>query len=53
MDGPKLKNVSMDTGASYTGPITLMDIDKGEYWQSDPVNFYPGIKARGHSKFFN
>jgi len=39
----------IDTGASYYGPLTLMDIDSMKFWQSDPVNtFYPGIKARGH-----
>jgi len=39
----------IDTGASYYGPLTLMDIDTEEYWQSAPVNtYYPGIKARGH-----
>lgn len=41
----------IDTGACYTGPLTLMDIDTGEFWQSDPVeSFYPGLKARGHHR---
>jgi serine/threonine protein phosphatase 1 len=41
----------IDTGASYYGPLTIMNIDTNEYWQSDNVNtFYPGIKARGHHK---
>lgn len=39
----------IDTGASYTGPLTLVNIDTDEYWQSEPVcNYYPGLKARGH-----
>ena len=44
----------IDTGASYDGPLTLMQIDEkledGTYpiFQSEPVNiYYPGIKARG------
>lgn len=41
----------IDTGASYDGPLTLVDIDTDEYWQSDPVcSFYPGIKSRGHRR---
>ncbi len=41
----------IDTGASYYGPLTLMDVDTEEIWQSKPVNtYYPGIKARGHYK---
>ena len=42
------KLIMMDTGASYYGPLTIMDIDTEEFWQSDPVcGFYPGIKPRG------
>lgn len=41
----------IDTGASYDGPLTLIDVDTDEYWQSDPVNsFYPGIESRGHER---
>lgn len=41
----------IDTGASYDGPLTLIDIDTDEIWQSDPVNsFYPGIQSRGHHR---
>ena len=27
---------NLDTGAGFTGRVTLMDIDTKEYWQSDP-----------------
>jgi serine/threonine protein phosphatase 1 len=37
----------VDTGASYSGCLTVMDVDTKEFWQSDPVvELYPGIKAR-------
>lgn len=36
-----------DTGASYDGKLTIMDINSKEYWQSDKVtDLYEGIKAR-------
>jgi len=39
--------VAIDTGASYYGPLTLMNIDTLEYYQSDVVKkLYPGIRAR-------
>ncbi len=40
--------VMMDTGAGWPGGVlTLMDIDSGKYWQSDPVNtLYPGFRGR-------
>lgn len=39
----------IDTGACYSGPLTIMDIDTDEFWQSKPVHlYYPGIKSRGH-----
>ena len=28
----------MDTGAGWWGRLSIMDIDTGEYWQSDPVS---------------
>lgn len=28
---------NMDTGAAFKGPLSIMDIDTKEYWQSDPV----------------
>lgn len=38
---------NLDTGAAFKGPLTLMDIDTKEFWQSDPVHmFYPDEKGR-------
>lgn len=28
---------NIDTGAAFKGPLTLLDIDSKEFWQSDPV----------------
>lgn len=45
MQGCNVWNV--DTGAAFTGPLTIMDADTKQYWQSDPVQtFYPGEKGR-------
>lgn len=39
--------ICMDTGASYDGPLSIMDINTKEVWQSDVVKeLYPGLKAR-------
>lgn len=33
---------NIDTGAAFKGPLTIMDINTKEYWQSDPVySLYP------------
>ena len=38
---------NLDTGAGFTGPLTLMDADTKRYWQSDPVHtLYPGEEPR-------
>lgn len=38
---------NMDTGAAFRGPLTAMDIDTKEVWQSDPVHtLYPGEAGR-------
>lgn len=29
---------NVDTGAAFKGPLTIMDIDTKEFWQSDPLN---------------
>ncbi|KFF07524.1 metallophosphoesterase family protein [Flavobacterium reichenbachii] len=29
---------NVDTGAAFKGPLTIMDIDTKEYWQSEPLN---------------
>jgi serine/threonine protein phosphatase 1 len=37
----------LDTGAGWSGQLTLMDIDTHEYWQSDPTPvLYPDIRGR-------
>lgn len=38
---------NVDTGAAFKGPLTIMDADTKEYWQSDPVHtLYPEEKGR-------
>lgn len=38
---------NVDTGAAFIGPLTIMDVDSKEYWQSKPLNLlYPGEKGR-------
>ncbi|WP_298221520.1 metallophosphoesterase [Flavobacterium sp.] len=38
---------NVDTGAAFKGPLTIMDIDTKEYWQSDPLpDLYPTEKGR-------
>ncbi len=38
---------NVDTGAAFKGRITIMEIDTGSYWQSDPVyTLYPEEKGR-------
>ena len=29
---------NIDTGAAFKGPLTIMDIDTKEFWQSEPLN---------------
>lgn len=29
---------NIDTGAAFKGPLTIMDVDTKEYWQSEPLN---------------
>ena len=37
----------LDTGAGWSGPLTIMNIETKEYWQSAPTpELYPGIKSR-------
>jgi serine/threonine protein phosphatase 1 len=37
----------MDTGAGWSGPLTMMDINTKEIFQSDNVpSLYPGVKGR-------
>lgn len=44
----KAANVwNLDTGAAFNGPLTVMDVATGEFWQSDPVHvLYPGEEGR-------
>lgn len=44
----KAANVwNIDTGAAFKGPLSIMDIDTKEVWQSDPVfKLYPNEKGR-------
>lgn len=44
----KAANVwNLDTGAAFRGPLSMMDVDTKDYWQSDPVHtLYPGERGR-------
>ncbi|MBF02649.1 MAG: serine/threonine protein phosphatase [Flavobacterium sp.] len=38
---------NLDTGAAFKGPLTVLDIDSKEYWQSDPLHMlYPNERGR-------
>jgi len=38
---------NVDTGAAFKGPLTIMDVDTKEYWQSEPVHeLYPEETGR-------
>ncbi len=38
---------NLDTGAAFKGPLSAMDVETKETWQSDPVHlFYPTEKGR-------
>lgn len=38
---------NVDTGAAFKGPVTVMDIQTKEFWQSDPVwMLYPDERGR-------
>lgn len=38
---------NIDTGAAFKGPLTIMDIDTKEFWQSEPLpTLYPNEKGR-------
>jgi len=38
---------NLDTGAGFKGPLSMMDVDSKEVWQSDPVHtLYPGEDPR-------
>jgi serine/threonine protein phosphatase 1 len=38
---------NIDTGAAFTGPLTIMDVDSKTYWQSEPLHqLYLNEKGR-------
>ncbi|NIJ44047.1 serine/threonine protein phosphatase 1 [Wenyingzhuangia heitensis] len=38
---------NVDTGAAFTNPLTIMDVDTKEFWQSDALpTLYPNEKGR-------
>ena len=38
---------NIDTGAAFYGPLTILDIDSKEFWQSEPLpQLYPYEKGR-------
>ena len=38
---------NLDTGAAFKGPLTVMDVQTKEYWQSDPLpTLYPNENGR-------
>ncbi|MGV3697819.1 metallophosphoesterase [Flavobacterium sp.] len=38
---------NVDTGAAFKGPLTIMDVDSKEFWQSEPLNeLYGDEKGR-------
>lgn len=38
---------NLDTGAAFKGPLSIMDIDTKEFWQSEPLpHLYPNEKGR-------
>ena len=45
---------NVDTGAAFYGPVTIMDVDTNEYWQSDYVfRLYPHEKGRNRTAYIN
>jgi serine/threonine protein phosphatase 1 len=40
---------NVDTGAAFKGPLTILDVDTKEFWQSDALNdLYPNENGRNH-----
>jgi serine/threonine protein phosphatase 1 len=38
---------NIDTGAAFKGPLTILDVDTKEFWQSNPLpDLYPDEKGR-------
>jgi serine/threonine protein phosphatase 1 len=37
----------LDTGAGWSGPLTIMNVETKQFWQSEATpNLYPGIRSR-------
>ncbi len=48
MQGCNVWNI--DTGAAFTGRLSILDIDTKQFWQSEAVkNLYPGEKGRNRN----
>lgn len=41
---------AIDTGAGWSGRLTIMNVDSKEYWQSDPTPELYGFGGRSHEK---
>jgi serine/threonine protein phosphatase 1 len=40
---------NLDTGAAFTGSLTMMDVNEKQFWQSDPLpSLYPDEKGRNN-----
>jgi serine/threonine protein phosphatase 1 len=40
---------NIDTGAAFTGKLSILNIETKEFWQSDPVmNLYPNENGRNN-----
>lgn len=38
---------NVDTGAAFHGPLTIMDVESKQFWQSDPLpQLYPEENGR-------
>lgn len=45
---------NVDTGAAFYGPVTIMDVDTNEFWQSDYVfRLYPEERGRNKAAYNN
>jgi serine/threonine protein phosphatase 1 len=45
---------NIDTGAAFMGPVTLMDVETKEFWQSDPVwQLYPDETGRNPISYYD
>ncbi len=48
----RMNTWNLDTGAAFTGSLSIMNIDTKEFWQTERVReLYPDEKGRNHSSF--